>query len=164
MKGRRQVRAAGDLRPGREHELAAGQGARSTPRPSWAPRSLAGLKVLVVDDDEGSLDYFAMALRTTGAAVATASTATDALSAVQEQRPDVVLSDIAMPGRDGYWLVREIRGLPDPAVRAVPVVATTAYGGVHARERALGAGFVELLPKPVEPELLCATIARVAGR
>jgi CheY-like chemotaxis protein len=122
------------------------------------------LKVLVVDDDEGSLDYFAMALGTTGAAVATASTAVDALSAVQDQRPDVVLTDIAMPGHDGYWLVREIRGLPDPTVRAVPVVATTAYGRVHSRERALAAGFVEHLSKPVEPELLCATIARVAGR
>ena len=164
MEGCRQVRAGDDVRPGREHELSVGQGEWSTPRPSWAPRSLAGLKVLVVDDDEGSLDYFAMALGTTGAAVATASTAVDALSAVQEQRPDVVLSDIAMPGRDGYWLVREIRELPDPAVRAVPVVATTAYGRVHSRERALEAGFVEHLAKPVEPDLLCATIARVAGR
>jgi CheY-like chemotaxis protein len=52
----------------------------------------------------------------------------------------------------------------DAAVCTVPVVATTAYGRVHSRERTLAAGFVDHLPKPVEPEVLCATIARVAGR
>jgi CheY-like chemotaxis protein len=162
--GRRYIRGATEDRPEQESRLTGGHRESPTPRPSWPPRSLVGLTVLVVDDDEGSLDYFAMALRAAGAVVVTASTAIEALGVVQDQRPDVVLSDIAMPGQDGYWLVREIRGLPDAAVRSVPVVATTAYGRVHSRERALTAGFVDHLPKPVEPDLLCVTIARVAGR
>src|SRR5438552_271298 len=96
---------------------------RGTPRPSLLPRNLVGLKVVVVDDDESSLDYFAVALGTCGAEVMTASTAAEALRLVQAGCPDVVLSDIAMVGRDGYWLVREIRGLADQAARLVPVVA-----------------------------------------
>jgi CheY-like chemotaxis protein len=81
----------------------------TTPRPSLLPRNLVGLKVVVVDDDESSRDYFALALSTCGAEVMTASTAVEALRLVQAGCPDVVLSDIAMVGRDGYWLVREIR-------------------------------------------------------
>ena len=162
--GHRSLRAAADDRADEPCPRTGGHREASTPRPAWPPLSLVEVTVLVVDDDESSLDYFALALRTTGAAVMTASTAEDALRLVQEQRPDVVLSDIAMPGHDGYWLVRQIRGLPDPAVCTVPVVATTAYGRVHSRERTLAAGFVDHLPKPVEPDILCATIARAAGR
>ena len=109
----------------------------SAPRPSRRPRILAGLTVLVVEDDEASAEYFAIALRTAGASVVTASTAVDALHALHSGRTDVVLSDIAMPGHDGYWLVREIRRLTDPALRDVPVVATTAHGESHSRERTL---------------------------
>jgi CheY-like chemotaxis protein len=76
----------------------------------------------------------------------------------------VVLSDIAMVGHDGYWLVREIRALPGAAGPALPVVAATAYGREHSRARALDAGFTDLLGKPVDPELLCRAIARAAGR
>jgi CheY-like chemotaxis protein len=119
--------------------------------------------VVVVDDDGGSLDYFATALRAADAVVVTASTAADGLRLIQERSPNVVLSDVAMPGQDGYWLVREIRGLSTPLCD-VPVVATTAYGRVHQRERALAAGFVDHLPKPVEPDVLCLAIARAAGR
>ena len=125
---------------------------------------LVGLRVLVVDDDEGSRDYFAMALQTAGAIVTVSATAPEALRILQECRTDVVVSDIAMPDRDGYWLVGEIRALADAAIRNVPVVATTAYGQTHSRQRALAAGFVEHLPKPVEPDVLQATVARVVGR
>jgi CheY-like chemotaxis protein len=120
--------------------------------------------VLVVDDDSGSLDYFAAALNFCGATVMTASSALEALRLMQERRPHVVLSDIAMVGQDGYWLVREIRGLADDAARAMPVVATTAYGREHSRDRALAGGFTDFLAKPVDPELLCRTIAKAAGR
>ena len=133
-------------------------------RPSHRPRILAGLTVLVVEDDEASANYFAIALRSAGATVVTAPTPVDALHALHTGRADVVLSDIAMPGHDGYWLVREIRGLAEPAVRDVPIVATTAHGESHSRERTLAAGFVDHLPKPVEPEALWAAIARAAGR
>ena len=118
--------------------------------------------VVVVDDDEGSLDYFAMALRTYGAVVLTASNAVDALQLVRERRPDAVLSDIAMADHDGYWLVREIRG--DAALQRIPVIATTAYGREHSRQRTLEAGFTEHLAKPVDPAILTVTIAKVTGR
>jgi CheY-like chemotaxis protein len=134
----------------------------SAPRPPGLPRNLVGLHVVVVDDDEDSLGYFAAALRACGATVTTASTALDALALVRECGPHVVLSDIAMVGQDGYWLVREIRGLPDRG--AVPVLATTAYGREHPRAQAVAAGFNDLLPKPVDPEVLCLAIARAAGR
>jgi CheY-like chemotaxis protein len=135
-----------------------------TPRQSPVGRSLAGVRVLVVEDDVHSADYFAMALQTTGAVVTTVPGAVEALRALERECPDVVLSDIAMPGRDGYWLVRAIREHADAKVREVPVVATTAHGHEHSRTRALTAGFVDHLPKPVDPELLWAAIARAAGR
>ena len=93
-----------------------------------------------------------------------ASTARDALRLVQERRPDVVLSDIAMSEHDGYWLTSEIRRLADPAASRVPIVAATAYGREHSRDRALAAGFTEHLQKPVDPEVLARTIAEVARR
>jgi CheY-like chemotaxis protein len=134
------------------------------PTPVPLPRNLVGVKVLVVDDDASTLDFLAAALGYCGATVTTALTAADALAVVQQARPDVVLSDIAMPGHDGYWLIREIRGLADPALRGVPVVATTAYGREHSRGRTLAAGFVAHVSKPVDPDVLCRTIARAMGR
>jgi CheY-like chemotaxis protein len=142
---------------GAHHEL-------STAPQSRLPRNLVGLTIVVVDDDEASRDYFAIALRSCGASVLTASTARDALRLVQEQRPDVVLSDIAMSEHDGYWLASEIRRLAEPAASRVPIVAATAYGREHSRERALAAGFIEHLQKPVDPELLARTIAQAAQR
>jgi CheY-like chemotaxis protein len=125
---------------------------------------LHGLRVVVVDDDESSADYFSLALRSAGAAVTSRATAAEALSVVVNERPDVVLSDIAMPQHDGYWLLEQIRAHRDASVRSTPVVATTAHGFEHSRERVLAAGFVEHLAKPVDPAILCVTIARVAGR
>jgi CheY-like chemotaxis protein len=161
---RRHARATIEDRPRREEHGAGGHSESSTPRGARLPRNLVGLKVVVVDDDSGSLEYFASALRICGAVVATAPTAIEALRLIQEERPDIVLSDIAMVDQDGYWLVHEIRGLADRPTSLVPVVATTAFSREHSRERALAAGFSELLPKPVDPEVLCRTIASAAGR
>jgi CheY-like chemotaxis protein len=127
------------------------------------PRNLVGLQVVVVEDDADSLEYFAAALRACGATVMTAATAFEGLALVRDGRPDVVLSDIAMVGYDGYWLVNEIRRLGEGDISRIPVVATTAYGE-HSRARTRAAGFAELLPKPVDPETLCLTIAKVTGR
>ena len=122
------------------------------------------MRVLVVDDDEDTLELFAAALMACGAEVNTASRAPDALQLLAEWPADVVLSDIAMPGGDGYWLVREIRRLSDARLSSVPVMAVTAYGREHSRARALAGGFVEHLQKPVDPEVLCRTVAKAAGR
>jgi hypothetical protein len=154
---------AGAESPSREHGATGAH--REAPDPAGGlPRNLLGLTVVVVDDDEASLEYFAVALRTCGADVLTASTAVEGLQLVEQARPHVVLSDIAMVGHDGYWLVREIRQYAEGARRRVPVVATTAYGREHSRERILAAGFTEHLPKPVDPELLCRIIGNAAGR
>jgi CheY-like chemotaxis protein len=128
------------------------------------PRVLAGIRVVVVDDDEDTADLFATALAACGADVATASSATEALHVIAARPPDVVVSDIAMPGADGYWLLREIRQTADARVRSVPVVAVTAFGREHSHARALAAGFADRLEKPLDPEVLCLTVARVRTR
>jgi CheY-like chemotaxis protein len=125
---------------------------------------LRGLTVVAVDDDPDTLDYFAVALRAAGAVVVLASNAPDALRLIEEHAPDVVLSDIAMMGHDGYWLVGKVRALADQAVSRLPVVAATAFGREHSRERTLAAGFNDHVRKPVDPEVLCRAIARAAGR
>lgn len=160
----RPVRAASDEGRTPEEPVAAPHRASPASRPLRLVGSLGGLTVLVVEDDAASAEYFAVALRMAGAIAMIASTAVDALRMVQKHRPHVVLSDIAMPEHDGYWLVGAIRALADPALRDVPIVATTAHGASHSRERSLAAGFVNHLPKPVEPDRLWATIARAAGR
>ena len=135
---------------------------RATPSP--LPRNLLGLRVLVVDDDESTLEFLAAALSYCGAEVVAAASATEALAAMGQARPHVVLSDIAMRGHDGYWLLQEIRALSDPALSHVPVLAATAYGRTHSAERTRAAGFAGHLAKPVDPEVLCRAIAAAAGR
>jgi len=137
---------------------------RAEPSPPPLPRNLVDVSVLVVDDDETTLEFLAAALSYCGAQVTTVASADEAMTALRRARHDVVLSDIAMPGQDGYWLLREIRQLPDPALRAVPVVATTAYGRVHSREKTAAAGFAGHVAKPVDPDVLCRTIAGAIGR
>ena len=131
--------------------------ARSTTR-------LETVKVLIVDDDPASLDYFSFALETCGAVVSVAASAREALDAVSRVLPDVILSDIAMPGGDGYWLLREIRRHADRAISGLPVVAATAYGRDYPRDQLLAAGFHEHLSKPVDPDVLCQAIASAVGR
>lgn len=133
-------------------------------RPGRLQRILVGLRVVVVDDDAEVLELFAVALTACGAEVATTDNARDAVALATRIRPHVIVSDIAMVGEDGYWLVRELRRLPKDVLDEVPVVAATAYGREHPRSRVLAAGFVEHLQKPIDPEHLCQVVARVAGR
>ncbi|HEX7177481.1 MAG TPA: ATP-binding protein [Pyrinomonadaceae bacterium] len=121
---------------------------------------LSGLRVLVVDDDEDTLALLATLLRRAGAEVATAADTRGALESFKAARPDVLLSDIGMPGEDGYDLMREVREFErvsgGPATRAV---ALTAYVAPSDRDRALAAGFQRHLPKPVHPSELVEAIA-----
>ena len=128
------------------------------------PTVLTGLRVLVVDDDADTRDLFAAVLATGGATVSKADSASEALERLVAEPVDVVLSDIAMPGGDGYWLVREIRALPDARVNSVPVVAVTAFGREHSRSRVLAAGFADHMQKPTDPDRLCRVVAAAAGR
>ena len=133
-------------------------------RHAHPPSNLAAVKVLVVDDDASTLDYFSFALETCGAVVTIAMSAREALQIVTQVSPNVILTDIAMPGEDGYWLLSEIRHHADSGVSGLPVVAATAYGRDHSRARVLAAGFLDHLPKPIDPDVLCRAIAAAVGR
>jgi signal transduction histidine kinase len=124
--------------------------------------SLEGLRILVVDDEADVRELVSTILRQSGAAVTAVRSASEALEAFATTTPDVLVSDIEMPGEDGYSLIRKLRGLP--AGRAVPAIALSAYAGPGDRMRALDAGFQLHVAKPVEPVELVAVIANLALR
>ena len=119
-----------------------------------------GAKVLYVDDAIDALDTVRLMLEPLGVVVQTATSVDEALRLVSTFEPQLILSDLAMPHRDGYDLLRAVRGLPEPAP-VVPVVALTAYARPEDAIRALDAGFAAHLPKPLNARKLAATIATV---
>jgi CheY-like chemotaxis protein len=125
--------------------------------------SLRGLRVLVVDDDRDGLDLVSAILVGNGAEVRTCPSASEGFEALRAWRPDVVISDIEMPGEDGYALIRRIRALETEAART-PAVALTAYGRMEDRLRTLSAGYSMHVPKPVDPAELTTVVASLAGR
>jgi len=140
---------------------------RSGSRPGLAASevaSLSDLHILVVDDDVDTLEAVRQLLEQAGARVSTASSAADAFQALTGEVPDVLLSDIGMPGEDGISLIQRIRGLDPAQGGRVPAAAITAYTQASDRDRALGAGFQAFLAKPVDPRELAEVVARLAGR
>ena len=129
-----------------------------------ASADLSNLVVLVVDDDPDSLDFIRRILGDEGATVVTASSAAEALAVIDRQRLDVIISDIGMPETDGYELMRKVRSLQPKLGVRFPGVALTAFARTEDRTRALLAGFVAHVAKPVESAELIATIAAVTGR
>jgi signal transduction histidine kinase/ActR/RegA family two-component response regulator len=126
--------------------------------------SLAGVHVLVVDDNLDAIELTRMLLASFGAEVRVANSAEDALAEVRAWRPDVLVSDIAMPGRDGFWLVEQVRLLAGGEGGGTPAVALTAFADRDDQSRALLAGFQRHLRKPVSPGELAVTVATLAGR
>ena len=126
--------------------------------------SLAGLALLVVDDDADTRDLLATALRGEGAEVTTVASVAEALAALEQRRPDVLISDISMPGDDGYALVRRLRALQGTSGRSIPALALTAHARPEDSELAFLAGFEAHVPKPVSPDELAQAIARLAVR
>jgi CheY-like chemotaxis protein len=118
--------------------------------------------VLLVDDHDDTLRGLALSLRASGAEVTPVSSAREALRAMPEVRPHVLVSDLAMPEQDGYDLISEVRRLSPEAGGSVPAVAVSAYASYDDRVRALRAGYHDHVPKPVEIGHLVATIARLA--
>jgi CheY-like chemotaxis protein len=118
----------------------------------------------VVDDDDDTREALRLILRQGGAEVETAASAAEALRAFGRLRPDVVLSDIAMPGQDGLALIRRIRGLRAHEGGRVRAAALTAYASPAEREAALHAGFDLHLAKPVDPPELLRIVASLARR
>ena len=125
---------------------------------------IAGVKVLVVDDESDSRAVVQRLLEDCEAIVIAAGSAADAVRSVVTDRPDVLISDIGMPEEDGYALIRRVRALGPAQGGDVPAVALTAYARAEDRVRAVLAGFQMHLSKPVEPSELIAMIASLAGR
>jgi CheY-like chemotaxis protein len=126
------------------------------------PAELAGLRVLLVDDQPDILDLLHEILAPCGAVVRSCARAREALELLRAWRPDVLVSDIAMPDEDGYWLIGQLRALPPEQGGDTPAAALTAYVRVEERVRVLAAGFQLYVPKPVEPAELRNVLARLA--
>ena len=125
---------------------------------------LSGVNVLIVDDDSDTLTLMTTALTRRQANVIAVSSAGEAIQAITRKRPDVLVSDIAMPDEDGYGLIEKVRLLENGASDNIPAVAITAYAKDEDRERALSAGYQIYLAKPVELTELISVVARAAKR
>jgi CheY-like chemotaxis protein len=128
-----------------------------------APSDLTGLKVLVVDDEPDARSLIQRLLQDCRAMVVTAGSAEEAVQILLRDTPDVLVSDIGMPGEDGYMLMRRIRSMADPK-GVIPAIALTAYARIEDRVKAIHAGFQLHLSKPVEPVELVAMVQSLAGR
>ncbi|MBD2022517.1 response regulator [Leptolyngbya sp. FACHB-36] len=118
---------------------------------------LAGIRVLVVDDEPDTLDFISLLLEQSGAQVAVATCVKEAMTALQTLPPDILVSDIGMPEEDGYSLLARLRSL-EPHGKAIPAIALTAYARSEDRDRVLKAGFYSHLTKPVDPVRLIESI------
>jgi signal transduction histidine kinase/CheY-like chemotaxis protein len=133
----------------------------STPRPPEV--SLADILVLVVDDETDARELVKSLLADAAAEVLVAKSAEEALAVVRSRRPDVIVSDIGMPGRDGYQLIRDVRALTAAEGGRTPAIALTAFARSEDRTRAMLAGYQVHISKPIEPQELVASIKSLAG-
>ncbi len=138
-------------------------GSTSLPIPSDV-LDLSGVKVLVVDDETDARDLIRRFLVTCRATVSTAANAAEALEKIQCDPPDVLISDIGMPGEDGYALMRKVRKLPESEGGNVPAIALTAYARAEDRMKAIAAGFQMHVAKPAEAAELLTMVASLTGR
>jgi signal transduction histidine kinase len=132
--------------------------------PSLADPSLAGVRILVIDNDPTAVDLIVEVLSQAGGDVRGCGSADVALQMLAQWRPDVLVSDIEMPGQDGYTLIRKVRALSPEQGGKTPAVALTAFSRPEDRIRSLMAGFNIHVSKPVDPGELAAIIASLAGR
>jgi PAS domain S-box-containing protein len=159
---------AGEVTPAAE-----GEGAGASERAAYVAREVAeedvapplvGLRVLLVEDDADALEMLAAFLRRSGADVTATASSDAALRELERQTPDVIVSDIAMPGGDGYEFMRRVRALGAERGGLVPSVALTAYASDSDRALALRAGYHRHMGKPFEPARLLEVIADLAGK
>jgi len=118
--------------------------------------------VLLVDDDADARELFTSVLEQCDARVRAVASAATALTALEGWKPDVLVSDIAMPGESGYVLIRKIRRLPAEQGGTIPALAVTAYAGADDIKLALSAGFQAHVTKPVEPAELALAVGSLA--
>jgi signal transduction histidine kinase/CheY-like chemotaxis protein len=147
-----------------------GRGERAQPRASLSPPvamevvDLSGVRILVVDDDPDTREMLGRVLTECGADVERAGSSAEALAIIERRSPDLLVSDIGMPDADGYELLRGVRRLERERGGRLPAIALTALARSEDRTRALRAGFLVHIAKPVEPAELVATVASVTGR
>ncbi len=122
---------------------------------------LAGLKVLVVDDEPDNREFLVAALEQLGATATAAASAAEAIELLQQSPADILVSDIGMPVEDGYSLIRKVRSSESGTAKRLPAVALTAYPSEPDRDRAIEAGYDEHLAKPIDPAVFAAILARL---
>ncbi|HTN84653.1 MAG TPA: ATP-binding protein, partial [Sorangium sp.] len=146
------------------HGLRDGEGGADVARasPGALERPLDGLRVLVVDDEADAGEVAGAMLRELGVEPRVARSAEEALRALVEFRPDILVSDLGMPFEDGFSLMRKVRALPPDAGGGIPAVAVTAYARSEDRQRALAAGFQAYLAKPISAADLADVMSNLA--
>jgi signal transduction histidine kinase/ActR/RegA family two-component response regulator len=130
-------------------------------RSNMPPLDLGGAHVLIVDDEPDARELLRAMLASTGARITEADSAREALRLISDDRPDLVLADIAMPGQDGYSLISAVRELPQERGGQIPAIAISAYARGEDKERSRSAGFNHHLGKPIKPDELYDAIRRV---
>jgi CheY-like chemotaxis protein/nitrogen-specific signal transduction histidine kinase len=153
----RQTTGPLDAEPDRIHSALSGS------LPLEPPPALHGIKVLAVDDEADARFLLTTVLEQCGAEVRTCASAAEALAALEDYEPDVLVSDIGMPDESGYDLIRKVRAWEAEHGGRIPAVALTAYARVEDRLQALKAGYNMHVPKPVEPAELAVVIASLTN-
>jgi CheY-like chemotaxis protein len=129
---------------------------------------LEGIRVLAVDDDPDTLDFLCFVLEREGALVTCVARSDDALArlkgSTEADRPHVLISDLAMPKKDGVWLLKAVRALPPEQGGDVPALALTAFTSQATAEQLAEVGFQMRLTKPMDPATLVAAVRTLAGR
>ncbi|MFY9557398.1 MAG: ATP-binding protein [Blastocatellia bacterium] len=131
-------------------------------RPFESVPSVAGLRVLLVDDDQDNLELVTVMLKDHDANVQAVGSVAEALEVLNWFEPEVLISDLAMPGEDGYSLITKVRAFEAQTGRHIAAIALTAYVRVEDRTRALTAGYNMFVPKPAEPKELISAVANIA--
>src|SRR4029079_16782305 len=133
-------------------------------QPTSDSHSLDGLRVLLVDDEAEAREIISTVIMRTGAEVTACHSAREALAKLSEWKPDVILSDIAMPDEDGFSFIGKVRSLPREKGGETPAAALTAYARDIDRSQALAAGYQMHIAKPIGATQLVTMVARLAGR
>ena len=128
---------------------------------------MKGIRILAVDDDPDTLEFLCFVLEREGALVTCVERSEEALArlkaATASSRPHVLISDLAMPKKDGAWLIREVRRLPAHEGGAIPALALTAYTSQATADQLTDAGFQMRLTKPMDPAALIEAVRSLAG-
>ena len=135
-----------------------GSSGKAAPPRRLAAAMLAGLRIMVVEDEPDTLHMLCTILRKFEARVLPAESVREALEMMRQETPDIILTDIAMPGENGFSLLKKVRALPEAQGGRIPMLALTGYAGEADRAGVLAAGFTHYLVKPIEPEHLLAII------